>query len=192
MAEVQSGTETESAGAGDQAKEKVKEATGQARARAQQAKGEARNRVAVEVDTRSTQAGEQLRYTAGDVRSVADELRKQGKDRPAELAERAADQTERLGSYLRNSDGQRILRDVEEFGRSKPWAIAAAGLVLGFAASRLLKASSSRRYQEASSNGAGSLTERVDRRQQLPAGVATPNEPPLAGPSPRSTGPGVA
>jgi hypothetical protein len=37
---------------------------------------------------------------------------------------------------------------VEDFARSKPWAVAAGGLALGFAASRFLKASSSRRYQQ--------------------------------------------
>src|SRR5688500_4244082 len=126
MTGVRSGTETGSAGAGDQAKEKVQDAAGQARDKAQEASERAKGRVAVEVDNRSTQVGERIRSTAGDARSVADELRKQGKDRPAELADRAAEQAERMGGYLRDSDGQRILRDVEDFGRSKPWAVAAA------------------------------------------------------------------
>ena len=33
------------------------------------------------------------------------------------------------------------------FGRRQPWAVIAGGLALGFAASRFLKASSSRRYE---------------------------------------------
>lgn len=183
MTEIRIGTETGSASAGDQAKQKVQDAAGQARDKAQDAKVQARSRVAVEVDNRSTQAGEQLHSTAADARSVADELRKQGKDRPAQLADRAAEQAERLGGYLRDSDGQNILRDVEDFGRSKPWALAAGGLVLGFAASRLLKASSRRRYEAVSSNGAGLLPQRaggpVDRTQPLPSGTATPSGRPL-------------
>jgi ElaB/YqjD/DUF883 family membrane-anchored ribosome-binding protein len=146
MTEVRSSTATGSADAGERPKEKLQDAAGQARDKAQEISHRTKSRVAVQVDNRSTHAGERLRSTAGDARSVADELRKQGKDRPAQLADRAADQAERLGGYLHDSDGEKILRDVEDFGRSKPWAVAAGGLVLGFAASRLLKASSTRRY----------------------------------------------
>jgi ElaB/YqjD/DUF883 family membrane-anchored ribosome-binding protein len=118
----------------------------QAKEKAQEAAGQAKNRLTTEVDTRSTQAGEQLRSTADDVRSVAVELRTQGKDKPAELAEKAAERVQQAGDYLHRADGDRLLRDAEDFARRKPWAIAAGGLALGFAASRFLKASSSRRY----------------------------------------------
>jgi hypothetical protein len=127
-------------------KEKAKEAAGQAQEKAQEVAGQAKGRLREQVDQRSTQAGEQVSSTAMDVRSVGEELRKQGKDKPAQLADQAADRAERLGSYLRDSDADRILRDVEEFGRKQPWAVVAGGLALGFAASRLLKASSQRRY----------------------------------------------
>jgi hypothetical protein len=148
MTDVGDSTTAGGTGSGGQPGQKAQEVAGQAQQRAQDAAGQAKNRLAVEVDQRSTQAGEQLRSTAGDVRSVGDELRKQGKDKPAQLAERAADQVERLGGYLHRSDGDRILSDVEDFGRRKPWAVVAAGLALGFAASRFLKASSSRRYEQ--------------------------------------------
>ena len=49
---------------------------------------------------------------------------------------------------MKESDADRILSDVEDFARSNPWAVAAGGLALGFVASRVLKASSSRRYEE--------------------------------------------
>jgi ElaB/YqjD/DUF883 family membrane-anchored ribosome-binding protein len=113
----------------------------------QEAAGQAKNRLTTEVDTRSTQAGEQLRTTADDVRSVAVELRGRGKDRPAELAEKAAERVQQVGDYLHRADGDRLVRDAEDFARSKPWVVAAGGLALGFAASRFLKASSSRRYE---------------------------------------------
>jgi ElaB/YqjD/DUF883 family membrane-anchored ribosome-binding protein len=156
MTEVRGSTAANAGGATDQAKEKAQQATDQAREKAQEAAGKAKNRLATEVDTRSTQAGEQLRSTSDDVRSVASELRGQGKDRPAELAEKAAERVQRLGDYLHRSDGDRLLRDVEDFARGKPWAVAAGGLALGFAASRFLKASSSRRYQRSRiPNGTG-------------------------------------
>ena len=122
----------------------------QAQDKAKEAAGEARGRVREEVDRRSTEIGGRVGSSAGDARSVAEELRKQGKDTPARYVEQAADRAERLGSYLERSDGERIVRDVEDFARRKPWAVAAGGLALGFAASRMLKASSSERYRSAS------------------------------------------
>jgi hypothetical protein len=148
MTDVRDGTTAAEPRATEQAKGQAQQVAGQAQDKAQEAAGQAKSRFAVEVDTRSTQAGQQLRSTAGDVRSVGEELRKQGKDKPAQLAERAAHQVDRIGGYLHQSDGDRILRDVEDFGRRKPWAIATGGLAVGFVASRLLKASSTRRYGE--------------------------------------------
>jgi hypothetical protein len=122
----------------------------QAQDKAKEAAGEARGRVREEVDRRSTDIGGRVGSSAGDARSVAEELRNQGKDTPARYVEQAADRAERLGSYLERSDGDRIVRDVEDFARRNPWAVAAGGLALGFAASRMLKASSSERYRSAS------------------------------------------
>jgi ElaB/YqjD/DUF883 family membrane-anchored ribosome-binding protein len=130
-----------------QAQEKAQEVASQAQDKAREAAGQARGRIRDQVDQRSTQIGDQVNSNAGDARSVAEELRSQGKDTPARYVDQAADRAERLGGYLQNSDGDQILRDVEDFGRRNPWAVAAGGLLLGFAASRLLKASSSQRYQ---------------------------------------------
>jgi hypothetical protein len=124
--------------------------TSQAQDKAKEAAGDARGRVREEVDRRSTEIGGRVGSSAGDARSVAEELRRQGKDTPAGYVEQAADRAERLGSYLERSDGDRIVRDVEDFARRNPWAVAAGGLALGFAASRMLKASSSERFRSAS------------------------------------------
>jgi hypothetical protein len=131
-----------------QATDKAQEVAGQAKEKAQEAAGQAKGRVREQVDQRSTEAGKQVSSTAGDLRGVSEELRKQGKDTPARLAEQAAERTEQLGGYLTESDADRILGDVEDFARKQPWAVVAGGLALGFAASRLLKASSSQRYQQ--------------------------------------------
>src|SRR3954466_4401373 len=137
----------------EQAKDKAQE-------KAQEVKGQAKNRVSEQVDQRSTQAGQQVSSVASDARSVADELRNQGKEQPAKLAEQAAQRAESLGDYLQRSDGDQILRDIEDFGRRQPWAVIAGGLALGFAASRFLKASSSRRYEEHWSNRVDQSTPR--------------------------------
>jgi hypothetical protein len=117
---------------------------------------EPKERLKEQVDQRSTQAGEQVNTVAGDVRSVAGELRNQGKDKPAQYAEQAAERVQNVGQWLERSDGDQILRDVEGFARRNPWAVAAGGLVLGLAASRFLKASSSERYRSSLSSANGS------------------------------------
>ena len=121
--------------------------TEQAKEKAQEGAQQAKRTVRDQVDQRSTEAGERVGSTAGDLRTVGEELRKQGKDQPAKLAEQAAQRAESLGDYLQRSDGDTILRDVEDFGRRQPWAVIAGGVALGFAASRFLKASSTRRYE---------------------------------------------
>jgi hypothetical protein len=143
------GTEgsTDNGGTTEQVKEQVREKAQVAQDKARGAASQARGRISDQVDQRSTQAGERIAGTAGDVRSIADQLRIQGKDAPANLAEQVANQADRVGDYLKGASGDRILRDVEDFARRQPMLVAAAGLALGFAASRLLKASSSNRYE---------------------------------------------
>ncbi|MEA2364378.1 MAG: hypothetical protein QOD71_3523 [Thermoleophilaceae bacterium] len=131
----------------EQAQGKAAEVAEKAQEQVGQATGRAREQVRDQVNQRSTEAGERVQSAAGDVRSVVDELRRQGKDKPARYAEQAAERAERLGGYLHDADGDRILRDVEDFGRRNPWAVVAGGMALGFMASRLLKASSSERYR---------------------------------------------
>jgi ElaB/YqjD/DUF883 family membrane-anchored ribosome-binding protein len=123
-----------------QAKEKAQEAAGQA-------KQKAGSQLRSQVDQRSTDAGHRVGGLASDVRAVGESLREQGKDQPAKLAEQAADRAERLGSYLKESDADRILGDVEDFGRRQPWAVIAGGVAVGLVASRFLKASSIDRYE---------------------------------------------
>ena len=62
------------------------------------------------------------------------------------MAHRAADQVEQLTSYLRSSDSDRFLGDIETFARQRPWAAGGIGVVAGFIAARFLKASSESRY----------------------------------------------
>jgi ElaB/YqjD/DUF883 family membrane-anchored ribosome-binding protein len=139
----------------EQVQQQAQQVAQQAKETAQKATGKARERARNELDTRTAQAGGQIQSTADDLRSVGEELRRQGKDTPAKLAEQGADKVEQIARYLIDSDGDKILADMEDFGRRQPWAVIAGGMAIGFLASRFLKASSTRRYNS---------------RYQLPAG----------------------
>jgi hypothetical protein len=171
----------------DQVKDQVKEKAQVAQDKARGAMGQARGRMSDQVDQRSTQAGERIAGTASDVRSIADELRSQGKDAPANLAEQVASQADRVGDYLKGASGDRILRDVEDFARRQPMLVAAAGLALGFAASRFLKASSGRRYESGYQSygdggyGRAYATSPYDTRTSYTTGTRYETEVPVVG-----------
>lgn len=175
----------------EQAQEKAQQVAGQAQEKVGQAAGQAKSTMRQQVDQRSTQMGEQVSSQASDVRTVAQQLREQGKEGPAKVAEQAADRAEKVGNYLTESDGARILHDIEDFGRSKPWAVALGGLALGFAASRVLKASSSERYRSTYGDSRG-----YDRSYSGSYGGTYGGRPPAVSPEPATTrlpaGTGVA
>lgn len=167
-----------------EAQDKAQEVAGQAQEKAREAAGKAQEGVRQQIDQRSTEAGERVAGTAQDLRSVGEELRKQGKDAPAKLADRAAEQTERVGSYLKDNGPDKMLEDVEDFGRQRPWAVLAGGVAVGIVAARFLKASSRNRYQQR--NGSRADTQ-IPRRSAVEP-VATP-PPPTA--QPGTPAPGI-
>lgn len=132
---------------GSQAADQVKEKAQVAQEKVKEGAQQAQSRVREQVDQRSTQAGEQVSDTAQALRTTSQQLREQGKEGPAKAADRAADQAEKVGSYLSGSSADRILHDLEDLGRRQPLAAAGAGLAIGFLAARFLKASSQQRYE---------------------------------------------
>ena len=124
----------------------------QAQEKAQQAASKASDTAKTQIDQRSTEVGERVGTTAEDIRSVGQQLREQGKEQPAKIADQAAQHVERVGSWLRDSDSDRLLSDIEDFGRRQPWAFALGGLAIGIVAARFLKASSTQRYEQRQAN----------------------------------------
>lgn len=139
----------------EEAKEKVQqkaqETAQQVQEKAVEVRGQAGSRLRREVDSRSTQTGEQVSSAAQAMRRTGEQLRSEGQDGPAKVAEAVAERSERFGAYLQEADADRILRDVEDYARRQPWLAAVGGAALGFLAARFMKASSGRRYQ--SGNG---------------------------------------
>ena len=170
-----SGSSAGATGVQDRVKETTREATGQVQEKAQEVKGEARERASTQLDQRTTDAGEQMRTVADALRRTGGNLREEGQDQPAKVVQGLADRVERLGGYLTETSGDGLMRDVEDFGRRRPWAIAGIGAVLGLAGSRFLKASSASRQQSGRS---------VEQRygstaSPRPGYVPTPAEPTL-------------
>ncbi len=159
----------------EQAAEQVQQVAGQAKEQARNVADQAKT----QVDQRSTQAGEKVTEHASSLRSVADHLREQGKESEAKYAEQAAEKIEKAGSWLTESDADKILREVEDFGRQRPWAVIGAGIAIGVAASRMLKASSTQRYETTRSSTptytgtGGSLTTPAPRGLPHQSGAVT-------------------
>ena len=119
----------------EQARGQLQEMTGKARSQASSG-------LESQVDQRSTQAGAQIRSLGEAVGRAGEQMREQGNDRPAQLADQFASRVRGFGEYLERTDGRTILRDAEDFGRRQPWIVAVGGLVAGLFASRVIKASS--------------------------------------------------
>jgi hypothetical protein len=169
-----------------EAEEKAHEVAGQAQEKAREAAGKAEEGIRQQIDERSTRAGERVAGAAEDLHSVGEELRKQGKETPAKLADRAAEQTEKVGSYLKDNGPDKMLEDVEDFGRQRPWAVLAGGLAVGVLAARFLKASSRDRYRQR--NGARA-TQVPQTRSPEPTRRAAVE--PVATPPPSTARPGT-
>jgi hypothetical protein len=158
-------------GAGAKAREVVSQSKEQVQQKAGEVKGSAMERVRDQLDSQSTRLGEQLTPFAHALRETSTRLEEDGQSSGAKAAQGAADQAERLALYLKESDSDRILGDVEDFARRQPWLAGAIGLATGFVAARFLKASAARRGE----NGRSGY-EAQTRQPYLPPESAFPEE----------------
>jgi ElaB/YqjD/DUF883 family membrane-anchored ribosome-binding protein len=162
MSEVTTEPAQSSGSTAEQVKERVGEGAQQLQEKASDAKTQTREKLREQIDTRSTQTGEQLTGTASALRQTAERLRGEGQESHARVLDQIAERAEQFGRYLTQTDGDRLLRDVERMARQRPWLIAGGGTILGFLAARFTKASSSRRY-EAEGNRRPALPPGSDR-----------------------------
>lgn len=109
--------------------------------------GQLTSRVRDQADERSTMLGEQVSSIASALKSTASRLEQEGQTAPANAVHTVTEQVERVGEYLTGTNGEQLLHDLEDQARKRPWAVAATLFGLGFAASRVLSASSRERYK---------------------------------------------
>lgn len=151
----------------------------------------------VQIQQGAMKAGDQLDSAAGDVRVVGADLLKSGREGPAKLVVQAADKGEDLGRFMKTLDADKVaayakrvdpagaLRGVEDFGRRRAWPVIGGSLALGYLASRLIKASSEKRYQATQPGRTP-----VDGHASA-AGVPAPGPEPSMTPTPADTPPPV-
>ena len=124
-----------------QAQEKVQET-------AHQAGSTAAKYVRQQTESRGQQVATELQNVAGALRRSSHALHADGNTTAARAIEQVTDRLESLGGYLGGTGGDKMLHDLETFGRRKPWGMIGIGMGVGMIASRFLKASSSRRMPQ--------------------------------------------
>jgi hypothetical protein len=129
-----------------------------------------RETVSQQVEQRSSQAARQLADVAEAFRRTGRGLHSEGNDGSARLVESISNRAEHLSRYLGQTSSDRLLQDVEHFGRRKPWLVIAGGMALGIASSRLLKASSKRRFDDLRARGYTSREAEWPQRASLTYG----------------------
>ena len=117
-----------------------------------------------QISERTTQLGTEIGSLARDLRIIGDGLKSNAATEPAaQYVERGADVVANVADYLRAADTERLITDLETLARERPWSVAAAALALGFAGSRFLKTSSTRRYRASAAYARAALGAVSDR-----------------------------
>jgi hypothetical protein len=92
------------------------------------------------------QADRAREQTASGLNQLADSVRRVSTDMESEqpgianLATTAAEQTERMASFLRDTDARQLIHSVEDVARRQPLLFVGGAFLLGVAASRFIKA----------------------------------------------------
>lgn len=104
-------------------------------------------------ESQKNYAAEQLAGLASVFERVGNEMRSGEQSWAGRYAGDIAHRIEDVADRARNSSLNEIVGDVENFGRQRPGAFLATAALLGFAASRFLSASASRRPQSRYADG---------------------------------------
>lgn len=129
----------------DDAKEQAKNLASQAKDETVKAAGQARDQVSQLVSQRKDQTAERLGGLAGALRDTAHKLQEQDGEGFGQYADRAAEQVEKLSSYLKDNDLQGFVRDTETFARRHPDLFLGGTFLAGLALARFLKSSAPER-----------------------------------------------
>jgi hypothetical protein len=92
-----------------------------------------------QADRGRTQAADGLEHVADSIRRITTDMQSE-QPAIANAASTAAEQAERVATYMREHDAREILGNVESFARRQPLLFLGGAFALGVAASRFIKA----------------------------------------------------
>lgn len=134
-------------GVGQQAKEQVRNLANDAKRQASQAANQAGDLVSNLVSRQKDQAADRLGGVANTLRDVGNRLQDEADAGPiGEYASKAAEQIDRLSSYLRDRDVNTFFRDSETFARRHPDVFLGGTFLAGLLLARFLKSSGDRNF----------------------------------------------
>lgn len=128
-------------GAVEQTKEKAGQALHQAQEKAGQLVGQAEQQTKPRLESQKERAAEQLGTVAQALRQSGQQLRQQQQGPLAQVADKGADQAERLAGYLRQKEVGQLVDDVEQLARRQPALFLGGAFALGMLGARFLKSS---------------------------------------------------
>jgi hypothetical protein len=133
-------------GVAQQAKDQAKNLAHEAKDQTVKVAEQARDHVQQLVGQQKDQAADRLGSLAGALREAGRKLTEGEQSGDfGRYADRAAEQVDRLSTYLRDNDLRGFVRDTENFARRRPEVFLGGALLAGLALARFLKASSPNR-----------------------------------------------
>lgn len=133
-------------GVAQQAKDQAKNLAHEAKDQTVKVAEQARDHVQHLVSEQKDQAADRLGSLAGALREAGRKLNEGEQSGDfGRYADRAAEQVDRLSTYLRDNDLRGFVRDTENFARRRPEVFLGGALLAGLALARFLKASSPNR-----------------------------------------------
>ena len=127
--------------AADQAKSVVGQAVDQAKSAAAPVVDQAKETANTQFVDKKEQAADSIGAVADTLRQTTEQLRGQNVGPLIGLAGTAADQLEDLSRYLRDSNVEDLVREVEGFARRQPVLFLSGAFAIGLLAARFLKSS---------------------------------------------------
>jgi ElaB/YqjD/DUF883 family membrane-anchored ribosome-binding protein len=106
------------------------------------------------ISDQKTRLSRRLETIVYSLRNSGSKLREQDQSSTAEIAEKGAEEVERLSESLRRKDVDELIKDVEEFARQRPAVFAGMALAAGFLLGQVISSSrESLRSSEESQSG---------------------------------------
>lgn len=126
-----------------QARNEAKNLAGQAKDQTKQVASQARDHVQELVGQQKNQAAERLMGLAGALREAGHKLQEKEENQAfGRYADQAAQQVDRLSTYLKDNDLRGFVRDTETMARRRPELFLGGTFLVGLMLARFLKASS--------------------------------------------------